>query len=217
MKKLVLSLFFSASSLLTFAQYDDANSHIGVQVGYSNLAVYTNNFNITPQGGWCAGFTTRGMLYNKFDLVYGIDFHQANFSTMANYNGSFRYDEVKYQLTCAQIQFLGSYRAISDRLNFDFGPIFQLNDRLTSDKKFDDNVLQGSSLKVSEIADVSKFNVFLGAGIVGGLTHVRISLFYQYSLNNFFSKLNTSEAVRNAGLNLNGHLGLFTAKAVFYL
>lgn len=112
---------------------------------------------------------------------------------------------------------LGSYRAISDHLNFDFGPVFQLNDKLEAKDSQQEYILEGTPLKAVDVADVSKFNVLLGAGVTGGSMHVRASLFYQYGLTNFFSKLNKTEPVSNAGYNLKGNLSLLTARVIFYL
>lgn len=211
----IILIFLSSFSIS--AQYTDSNSHIGIAVGYSKLDIITDAFELTPLGGWNAGFTTRGMMYNKFDLVYGIDFHQSKFSVPGRFLGTSRLEDIEYQLTFVQIQFLGSYRAISNHLNFDFGPVFQLNDRLKVDDTYNRHVLEKTSLKANEIVDVSKFNVFLGAGVTGGFEHVRASIFYQYGLNNFFAPLNKIKPVTDKGLDLKAHASLLTAKIIFYL
>jgi hypothetical protein len=64
---------------------------------------------------------------------------------------------------------------------------------------------------------VSQFNFYLGAGITGGFEKFRVSLFYQYGLNNYFAKTNKSDAVKSSGLELVGNLSLITANVVIYL
>lgn len=200
-----------------WAQYDDANSHIGVSGGYSYMSILTDDFKVTPLGGFNVGFTTRGMFYDYWDLVYGMDFFQTSVAMDGYHLGSTQMEQVEFMNKGVQVHLLGSYRAISDHLNFDFGPIFQLNDKLEAKNSQQEYILEGTALKAADVADVSKFNVLLGAGVTGGSMHVRASLFYQYGLTNFFSKLNKTEPVSNAGYNLKGNLSLLTAKVVFYL
>ncbi len=204
-------------SFLTYGQYDDANSHIGISGGYSQLNILTDNFKVTPKGGFNAGFTTRGMLYNKFDLVYGMDFSQASVSIPASWKTSPRVDEIEYKMTSVQIHLQGSYRAISDHLNFDLGPVIQINDKLKMDDKYNNHTLVGTPINASDLTDISKLNFFMGAGITGGTMHVRASIFYMYGLNNLFSKTNKSENLQNAGISLKGNMSLLTAKVIFYL
>ena len=204
-------------SQIVQAQYDDANSHIGISGGYSYMNILTDNFKVTPLGGFNVGFSTRGMFYDYFDLVYGMEFFQTSVAMEGYRLGSFKNEQLVFMNKGVQVHLLGSYRAISDHLNFDFGPVFQLNDRLTAKDSQQEYILEGTPLKAVDVADVSKFNVLLGAGVTGGSMHVRASLFYQYGLTNFFSKLNKTEPVSNAGYNLKGNLSLLTARVIFYL
>jgi hypothetical protein len=217
MKKIFCAVAIFMMSQIVQAQYDDANSHIGISGGYSYMNILTDNFKVTPLGGFNVGFSTRGMFYDYFDLVYGMEFFQTSVAMEGYRLGSFKNEQLVFMNKGVQVHLLGSYRAISDHLNFDFGPVFQLNDRLTAKDSQQEYILEGTPLKAVDVADVSKFNVLLGAGVTGGSMHVRASLFYQYGLTNFFSKLNKTEPVSNAGYNLKGNLSLLTARVIFYL
>jgi hypothetical protein len=216
-KKLFFCVVLTYSVALK-AQYYDSNNHIGITGGYSYMNIITKDFVFTPTGGWNAGFTTRGMFYNNFDMVYGIDFHTNNFTLPGSWNNTSRIEAIPYQLINVQIHLLGSYRAISNHLNFDFGPVFQINDRLkTEDEKYQNHYINNTTFKATDIEDVSKIQVYLGGGISGGAEHIRASIFYQYSLNNFFNKLNKTDPVNFTGANLSANLSVLTANVIFYL
>ena len=81
MKKFVLSFGFLLFTAFGFAQYHYRNSNrIGIIAGINQFTLNTNNFDTKLETGWNAGLSLRGNFYNNWDMVYGIQFSENNFS-----------------------------------------------------------------------------------------------------------------------------------------
>ena len=60
MKK-VLIVVFALFSIVVVAQRGNKDSNrIGIGGGLTQMNIFTDNFNITPQQGWTGGFHVRG-------------------------------------------------------------------------------------------------------------------------------------------------------------
>ena len=103
-------------------------------------------------------------------------------------------------------------------LNIEFGPVLQINDKLTIDKADEANFLVYQPLLTAkDITDVSKINANIYAGINVGFTNVRLRLGYQYGLNNFFNSLNSNDKVPNIGEKFKGNIGMASGQLTIYL
>lgn len=216
------SFFLIAILTLSFTVYgqrygNSGNTHIGVTGGYSYLTINSDQFTATPKGGFNAGFEQRGMLYNKSDLVYGMSFNQSKFVLPGRSSGIGALHDVEYTAQYFQVFLLGSYRAISDHLNFDFGPVFQLNGKLKYEELDKLSKIEGTNITVDDLSRVSQVNVYLTAGITGGAEKFRIGLHYHYGVTNFFGKVNDTDNAQLSGVKFKGNLGLITARAILYL
>jgi hypothetical protein len=201
MKKAILVfLFFSSTVSAQYRRYD-AN-RIGIGVGTNQFSLYTSSIEVKPGNGWNAGLSLRGNWYNNLDMVYGIQFSENNFS-VAGETGN----DVKYKLSSAQIFLTPSYKIIENHLSVEFGPMVQINGKLTYNKEFEDTIIEGTSLSVAEAAKVSRFNFYPTIGVTAGIKRIRIQATYQYAVNNLFAKTNQ----------INARGGILAGNLIFYL
>ena len=110
------------------------------------------------------------------------------------------------------------YVISQNHLNIEFGPVLQINDKLTIDKADEANFLVDQPLLTArDITDVSKINANIYAGINVGFTNVRLRLGYQYGLNNFFGNLNKNDELPSIGEKFKGNLGIASGQLTIYL
>lgn len=202
MKKHLLLLL--ALPVLATAQYrrHDSN-HIGISGGINQFDLYTSDLNVKPGTGWNASLSLRGNWYNDFDMVYGIQFCENNFSAVTTLG-----EDVDFKLSSAQIYLTPSYEIIENHLSVEFGPMVQINGDLTFDKQFQSTILDGTTLTVKEISKVSRVSFYPTVGITGGFPKVRLNVTYQYGVNNLFSK---------TGKDISAHGGILAGNIIFYL
>lgn len=219
MKKSFFLLAILTVSISLYGQRrgNSGNTRIGISGGYSYLTITSDQFQVTPKGGFNAGFEQRGMLYDKSDLVYGMSFNQSKVEIPGRSNGIGALKDIEYTAQYFQIYLLGSYRAISNHLNIDGGPVFQLNGKLKYEDADKHYTVAGTNLTPDDLSKVSQFNMFLTAGITGGAEKFRIGVHYHYGLTNFFGKVNTTDNAKASGVKYKGNLGLITVRAIMYL
>lgn len=196
----VTLLCFSTS--LTFAQrnYDQYN-HLGV-LGGINFSSLNSDQLISEDGtGFFAGFTTRGSVYNNFDLIYGINFVRSEYGIMGrdvsgNANNGLA-QRIDYALSSVQINFLGSYNLIRNHLSIEAGPVLNVNGNLKLQRDgFEDYILDGfETLKAADIVDINPVNFFVMAGLTAGIRNFRAGLQYQYGVTNLLSKVNDTQGI----------------------
>lgn len=198
MKKL-LFLCLAVTSLSS-AQYGrrDAN-RIGISAGINQIDFFTNDFQLRPASGWNIGLSLRGNWYNNFDMVYGIQFSENNFYTETISGG-----DVKMKLSSAQIFLTPSYKIIEDHLSIEFGPLIQINGKLTYENEQESEVVSGTDLTIKDFSNVANVSIYPVVGITGGFKQVRLQITYQYGINNLFAK-SDSGGKANAGI-LGGNL-----------
>ena len=126
--KTLACLIFGLFSISLIAQYDDGDSNrIGISGGVNHFSLNTDDFNASPELGWNIGLSVRGNFYNNFDMVYGIQFSENNFSVETT-NALLQQEDVKFKLSSAQISLLLSYKPLGNsHLSFEFGPMIQIN------------------------------------------------------------------------------------------
>jgi len=212
-------LFFQ----ITFAQknYQEFN-YLGISGGIGFFDIDTDNF-VTEQGaGYIFAFTTRGMFYNRFDLIYGISFVQSEVGIFGNNPGdpsnNFQSQYVNYTIQAAQITLLTSYNIVRNHLSLEAGPILNVNGRLKLDSNnFKDFILEGyETLKAEDIQNVSKVHFFLAGGITAGIENFRLGAQYQYGVTNLFNRFNDIDEIEKPEEEYDGHVSTVLLTAVIY-
>lgn len=201
--------------------YQEFN-HLGISGGIGFFDIDTDNF-VTEQGtGYILAFTTRGMFYNRFDLIYGISFVQNEVGIFGNNPGdpsnSFQSQYVNYTIQAAQITLLASYNIVRNHLSLEAGPILNVNGRLKLDSNnFKDFILEGyETLKAEDIQNVSKVHFFLAGGITAGIENFRLGAQYQYGVTNLFNRLNDIDEIEKPEEGYDGHASTVLLTAVIY-
>ena len=213
MKKIFLTISVFLFSIVGFSQYGYRDSNrIGITVGVNQFSLLTDNFESKPLLGWNLGLSVRGNFRNSFDMVYAMQFSESNF-TVATINSQSSNEDVKYQLSSAQISLLLSYIIVENHISFEFGPMMQVNGKLTIDKENENNKIANSTLLAKDILDISKFNFYPTVGITTGLKHFRANFQYQYGINNILGNLNNSSSEKK----LKGNAGIISGNIIIYL
>ena len=216
MKK-VLIVVFALFSIVVVAQRGNKDSNrIGIGGGLTQMNIFTDNFNITPQQGWTGGFHVRGNFYNDWQMSFGMFFTDSNFSVQTRKVVSVV--DTNYKLSAVQIYIMPGYVISQNHFNIEFGPVLQINDKLVIDKDQENNFLVDQPLLTAkDIVDVTKINANIYAGINVGFTNVRLRLGYQYGVNNFFNSLNSNDKVPNIGEKFKGNIGMASGQLTIYL
>lgn len=216
MKK-ILIVVCALFSIVTVAQRGNKDSNrIGIGGGLTQMSIFTDNFNVTPQQGWTGGFHVRGNFYNDWQMSFGMFFTDSNFSVQTRKVVSIV--DTNYKLSAVQIYIMPGYVISQNHFNIEFGPVLQINDKLVIDKEAETNFLVDQPLLTAkDITDVTKINANIYAGINVGFTNVRLRLGYQYGVNNFFNNLNNNSKVPNIGEKFKGNIGMASGQLTIYL
>ena len=216
MKK-ILIIVCALFSIVAVSQRGNKDSNrIGISGGLTQMSIFTDNFNVTPKQGWTGGFHVRGNFYNDWQMSFGMFFSDSNFSVQTRKAVSIV--DTNYKLSAVQIYLMPGYVISQNHFNIEFGPVLQINDKLTIDKADEANFLVDQPLlKAKDITDVSKINANIYAGINVGFTNVRLRLGYQYGVNNFFNSLNSNDKVPNIGEKFKGNIGMASGQLTIYL
>jgi hypothetical protein len=213
MRKLTLVLFLILVSVSAFPQYRYRDSNrIGISFGGNQFSLNTNNFDAKPDLGWNAGLSMRGNFYNNWEMVYSMQFSENNFS-VATLNSSSGREDVAYKLASGQVALLASYVIIQSHLSIEFGPIVQVNGKLSLDSNKENNFISGTTLLAKDIREISNFNFYPTVGITFGVRHFRANVSYQYGVNNMLANLNN----KNLGVYFNGNSGIVNGNVIVYL
>ena len=211
-----------ATSLFSFGQYGyrDGN-RIGISGGISNCTLFTSSFDAKPGSGFAGGLSVRGNYYNNWSMLYGMQFFSSSFSLGKD---GVETRETEFNLQGVQIRLLFSYNIIQDHISLDFGPVLQVNGKLSVNPSAENNVIKynnitEASIMAKDILDVSTIGGAFYLGASGGTKVVRLLVFYQYGFTNLFNKLNknTDLTTLNNRENFKGNLGTINAQIVFNL
>lgn len=190
MKKSFFTLVLVFCSLLVNAQYKYRDSNrIGITIGMNQFSLVTSNFDAKPASGLNVGLSMRGNYYNNWDMVYAMQFSENNF-LVASKNFASQPEDVNYKLSSAQISLMGSYKIVENHLSVEFGPMIQVNGKLTINEEQEDNKITGTSYLAKDITAISKFNFYPAVGITAGVRHFRVNLQYYQGVNNILGNLN---------------------------
>lgn len=204
----------------TCAQISNNNyNRLGITGGLTLFDIATSDLNTQQREGVAGGFTTRGSIYNNFDLVYGLGFYSTEVGILASpvtdVAGRTNSRYVDYRLQSAQLTFLGSLNIVRHHLSLEAGPVLNISGKLKlKSDSYESYILDGyDTLTAGEIQDISKVNFHVAGGITGGLEQFRVSAQYQYGVTNSLHKLN-EQNLENS--DFDGHSSLFTFSAIFY-
>ncbi|MEN9337322.1 MAG: hypothetical protein RLZZ500_2309 [Bacteroidota bacterium] len=220
--KNLLFVFALVASQFSFAQYGyrDGN-RIGISGGISNCTIFSSTFDSKPGNGFAGGLSVRGNYYNNWSMIYGMQFFESNFSLGKN---GIETRETEFSLQGVQIRLLFSYNVIQDHISIDFGPVLQVNGKLSVNKSAENNVIKYNNvteapIRAKDVLDVSTIGGAFYFGVSGGTKVVRLVAFYQYGFTNLFNKLNknTDLTALNNTENFKGNLGTINAQVVFNL
>ena len=218
MKRLILAAVF-LTTVSTFAQYGyrDGN-RIGISAGVSQSSLFTNNFATKPDIGYNGGLSIRGNYYNNWSMIYGMQFFVNNFKIETS-SSSLQKKETQFSLTGIQVRLLGSYNVVKDHVSLDFGPVLQINGKMSVASSDENHIIQGTLLKANQILDVTTINANFYVGFSAGGKVVRANFFYQYGLNNILNNLNSQQGLTalNGNNKFKGNIGTVSGQIIFNL
>ena len=215
MKKVICLL----TLLVTFsinAQYGSRDSNrIGISGGITQMSLFSDQFNAKSETGWIGGFSLRGNYYNDWQMAFGMNFTESNFSLQSVLD-----KDINYKMSAVQIYLTGSYMIIENHLTFEIGPVLQINGKLAIDEEDELKLLKDSPLLTAkDITDITKINGNIYAGITAGIKNVRLHVSYQYGVNNFMNNLNKSDELKllNGNEKFKANYGILSGMITFYL
>jgi hypothetical protein len=215
MKKTFLSLTFLIFTTVAFAQYNNKDGNrIGISGGVNQSTLMGSNFTTKPGNGFAGGLSVRGNYYNDWSMIYGMQFFVNKFSLESTLK-----QDIDYSLSGVQIRLLMSYNVIQDHVSIDFGPVLQVNGKMSISAADEAKTLNGTLLKAKDILDISKVNGNAYVGVSAGGKVVRAVVFYEYGFTNIFGKLNSEDALTllNGNKSFKGNIGTISGQIIFNL
>ena len=202
-------------SVVANAQYNyrDGN-RIGISGGVNQSSLFGSNFNTKPGNGFGGGLSVRGNYYDNWSMIYGMQFFINNFSLESSFK-----NDINYSLSGVQIRLLLSYNIIKDHISVDFGPVLQVNGKMSINSADETKTINGTLLKANDILDVSKINGNAYLGVSGGGKVVRALIFYEYGFTNVFGNLNSQDGLTslNGNKTFKGNIGSLNGQIIFNL
>jgi hypothetical protein len=218
MKKSIFTIVFLFFTIAIFAQYQNKDGNrIGISGGVNQSTLFGSNYKAKPGMGYAGGLSVRGNYYNNWSMTYGMQFFVNKFSLES---GSTTLNkETEFSLSGVKIRLLFSYNIIEDHISFDFGPVLQVNGKMSVNNTDKNNIIKGTLLKANQILDVSKINGNFYAGFSAGGKVVRAVIFYEYGFTNLLNKLNSEEGLSllNNNSKFKGTLGTISGQIIFNL
>ena len=215
MKKSFLSLTLLLFTTVLFAQYNyrDGN-RIGISGGINQSTLMGSNFLTKPGNGFAGGLSVRGNYYDNWSMIYGMQFFIDKFSLESNMK-----QDIEYSLSGVQVRLLLSYNIIKDHISVEFGPVLQVNGKMSVNGGDETKTLYGTLLKANDIIDVSTINGNAYFGISAGGKVIRALVFYQYGFTNIFGNLNKQDGLTtlNGNQSFKGNIGTLSGEIIFNL
>lgn len=218
MKKTFLTAVVFIFTTSIFAQYQNKDGNrIGITAGISQSSLFNSNFDTKPGIGFNGGLSVRGNYYNNWSMIFGMQFF-INIFSLATTSGLSQKD-TEFSISGAQVRLLLSYNVVKDHVSFDFGPVLQINGKMSVQEADETNIINGTLLTAKQITDIANINGNLYAGISAGNKRVRAVFYYQYSMNNILNKLNSESGLKalNGNQEFKGNLGTVSAQVLFNL
>lgn len=218
MQKFFFTITFLIFTTAIFAQYQNRDGNrIGISGGVNQSNLYGSNYKTKPGMGYAGGLSVRGNYYNNWSMTYGMQFFVNKFSLESS--STTLNKDTEFSLSGVQIRLLLSYNIVEDHVSFDFGPVLQVNGKMSVNSIDENNIINGTLLKANQILDVSKINGNFYAGISAGGKVVRAVIFYQYGFTNVLNKLNSEEGLTllNNNSKFKGNIGTISGQIIFNL
>ena len=215
MKNTFLTITCLVFTSFALAQYNNRDGNrIGISGGINQSTLMGSNFTTKPGNGFAGGLSVRGNYYDNWSMIYGMQFFVNKFSLESNLK-----QDINYSLSGVQIKLLLSYNIIKDHVSVDFGPVLQVNGKMSISGADENKTLNGTLLKANDIIDVSKINGNAYFGISGGGKVVRALIFYQYGFSNIFGNLNSQDnlTLLNGNQKFKGNIGTISGQIIFNL
>lgn len=219
MKKYFLAVVFFVFTSSVFAQYGNRDGNrIGISGGISQSNLFTSNFDSKPGIGFAGGLSVRGNYYNDFSMIFGMQFFYNTFS-LETTSVSLAKKDTEFSVSGAQVRLLLSYNIVKDHVSLDFGPVLQVNGKMSVQEADETNIINGTLLQAKQIEDITKINGNLYFGVSAGNRLVRAVVFYQYGVNNILNNLNKENSLKtlNGGDDFKGNTGTVSAQVLFNL
>jgi hypothetical protein len=150
-------------------------------------------------------------------MIYGMQFFVNKFSLES---GSTTLNkETEFTFSGVKIRLLFSYNIVEDHISFDFGPVLQVNGKMSVNSIDENNIIKGTLLKANQILDVSKINGNFYAGFSAGGKVVKALIFYEYGFTNILNNLNSQEGLTllNNNSKFKGNIGTLSGQIIFNL
>lgn len=219
MKKIHFALLILSIVSLTkiSAQHNyDSYNRFGITANITQFNIITDNFNTSAETGFLGGFQTRGSFYNNFDLVLGLNITSNKIGVEVINPTTTNIEDAEYDLLAAQLNVMLSYKILGEHLTIEAGPILMYNEKMAlSDEAQKNYAINGlTSVTAEDIQDITKLNFNAGVGLTGGFEQFRLTVQYQYGINNILNKLND----KNLGnTDFKGHLSMLMGGITIYL
>ena len=218
------NLFFVTLALLFFQEaisqrrrFEEYNL-LGVNGGATFFDIQTDNFTTEQGTGFFGGFTTRGTVYEALDLIYQLSFFNNEVGVLGRdplnpVNEQF----LDYTISAAQLSILASVNLIRHHLTIELGPTVSVNGKMKLNTSGTENyILDGySTLRASDIEQISKVNFNVLGGVSTGVRNFRLSGHYQYGITNMFSALNDRDLENTQG-SFSGNSSMFMLSGTIY-
>lgn len=213
-------VFFVTKSFSQQPAHYNIYSGFGIGGGATQLNIFTDNFNITPQVGWLFKASTTVEIPHKwYNVSYGMQIFQNKLDIegrLSNLNT--KPLAINYKLTGAQLAFLWHAKLIESYVTFDFGPMLQYNGVLELEDKDQESYLVSNFTKVTakDIKNISNLQVIPAVGITAGISYFKFTAQYLFSISNMLGKLNKKDLDLDGNeVDFKGHQGMIALSAMF--
>lgn len=215
MNKLALIILF-LSTTISLAQhgYRDSN-RIGIAGGITQLSLFSDQFNAKPGKGYVLNLQMRGNYYNDWQMVYGMNFTESNFSLQ-----SVAGTDINYKLSAVQVHLVGSYMVIENHLTLEIGPVLQINGKLKIDQDQELLPLKDSpGILAKDLRNINQISGNIMGGVTFGVKHFRINVNYQYGFINVLNNLNKKDelTLANSNQRFRGNFGMLSGMLTIYM
>lgn len=164
--------------------------------GLTQFNIKTDNFTTIQGSGFAVGFaSTVDIPHRWYNVSYGMQISENTFEVSGRMTDDVIGNEmIEYKLMAAQLGFLFHGKIIGSNLTFDAGPQLQYNGNLEfKNSEQETYFLNGyDGLSVSEITDISKFNINGAVGFTAGIGFLKVRAQYIYGFLNIFNKISTT-------------------------
>ena len=164
--------------------------------GITQFNIKTDNFTTIKGEGFAVGFATTVDIPHKwYNVSYGMQISENTFEVLGRMTNDVAGNEmIKYKLMAAQLGFLFHGKIIGSNLTFDIGPQLQYNGNLEFKNSQQETYFVNGydGLSVSDITDISKFNINGAVGFTAGIGFIKVRAQYIYGFLNIFNKISTT-------------------------